>query len=122
MQHTYSFVLTALTLLAACGSGGYGSPTAPGGTTGSTAAPPATTNAIKVVDNAFSPAATTVVAGTTVTWTWTGANMHNVTFDDGQKSTTQNTGTYQRTFNSAGTYSYHCTIHGTAMSGVVTVH
>jgi plastocyanin len=121
MRYIHAILASALALGAAC-SGGYGSsPTAPGGTTGTTAAPPATTNAIKIVDNAFSPVSTTVAAGTTVTWTWTGANIHNVTFDDGPKSATQNSGTYQRTFNTVGTYSYHCTIHGTAMSGVVTV-
>jgi plastocyanin len=41
-------------------------------------------------------------------------------FDDGQKSPDQSTGTYTRTFNTAGAYPYHCTIHP-GMSGSVTV-
>jgi plastocyanin len=76
---------------------------------------------VSVGDDFFSPAATTVTAGTTVTWTWKGSISHNVTFDDGTASATQSSGTFSRVFNTAGTYPYHCTIHGTAMSGSVTV-
>lgn len=81
-----------------------------------------TSNAISVMDNSFSPNATTVAVGTTVTWTWMGASQHNVTFDDGAASTTQSSGSYARAFTAAGTYPYHCTVHGAAMSGTVTVH
>ena len=80
-----------------------------------------TSDAIDVNDNTFSPAATTVPAGTAVTWTWKGANPHTVTFDDGTTSAQQTSGTYQRTFMTAGTYNYHCKVHGNAMSGSVTV-
>ena len=123
MRRIHALALAAAVgALAACGGSGYGS-TAPidGTTNGTTTGTPSTTNAISVRDNSFSPAATTVAPGTMVTWTWTGANSHNVTFDDGPASATQQTGTYQRTFSTAGTYKYHCTIHGTAMSGTVTV-
>jgi plastocyanin len=41
-------------------------------------------------------------------------------FDDGQKSADQSTGTYTRTFTTAGAYPYHCTIHP-GMAGSVTV-
>lgn len=110
----------ALGLAASCG-GGYGSnsgPTSPGGGNNGGGS---TSNAISVMDNSFSPASTTVPIGTTVTWTWGGSRSHNVTFDDGTASTTQTTGTYTRTFNTAGSFPYHCTIHGTAMSGTITV-
>ncbi len=112
----------ALWLTASCGGGnsgksGYG-PTGPTGGTGGTGS---TSNAISVNDNSFSPSATTVPIGTTVTWTWNGRNPHDVTFNDGPKSDTQTSGTYSRTFSAAGTYNYHCTVHGTAMSGSVTV-
>lgn len=60
-------------------------------------------------------------AGTVVTWTWGGGVRHNVTFDDGAASATQLTGTYTRTFSSVGAFKYHCTIHGSAMSGVITI-
>ena len=36
-------------------------------------------------------------------------------------SPSQGTGTFQRTFATAGSYPYLCTIHGQIMSGVVTV-
>lgn len=80
-----------------------------------------TSDAIDVNDNSYSPSATTVATGTTVTWTWKGVNRHSVTFDDGATSATQTSGTYQRTFASAGTYRYHCLVHGNAMSGSVKV-
>lgn len=102
-----------LAVVASCG-GGYGSNsvTGTGGGGGS---------AVSVLDNYFSPSATTVTSGTKVTWTWGGVHSHNVTFDDGVASATQSSGTYARTFTTAGTYAYHCTIHGTNMSGSVTV-
>lgn len=84
--------------------------------------PPSTTNAISVGNNFFDPKATTVPVATTVTWTYSpGSVQHNIAFDDGVKSGNQSTGQYQRTFNTAGSYPYHCTIHGTAMSGTITV-
>jgi plastocyanin len=36
-------------------------------------------------------------------------------------STLGNGGVYMHTFATAGTYNYHCTVHGLAMSGSVTV-
>lgn len=127
--------LTALATLGtlaigACGGGGggYGSgPTAPTGSTGNntgtgtTTTTGSTSNAVAVADNSFTPSATTVARGTTVTWTWGGRFQHNVTFDDGTASTSQTAGTYTRTFATAGTFPYHCTIHGAGMSGTVTV-
>jgi plastocyanin len=64
-----------------------------------------------------------VPVGATVTWTWTGANPHDVLFTDGttNKSVVQRTGTYTRQFPGAGTYDYHCSVHGLGMSGRVTV-
>jgi plastocyanin len=47
--------------------------------------------------------------------------QHTVTFDDGPTSPLQDKGSFSRTFNAAGTYKYHCTSHGLAMSGQVTV-
>ena len=115
-----TLAMAALALAASCGGSGYGgSPTGPGNTGNGGGS---TSNAVSVGDNYFSPNATTVAAGTTVTWTWAGGRNHNVTFDDGQASATQSTGAYTRTFSAAGTYNYHCTIHGAAMSGSVTVH
>jgi len=88
---------------------------------GGTTAPP-DPNAVTVANDVFSGGTKTVAVGTTVTWTWAqGAVTHNVTFDDGQHSASQNSGTYSRQFTTAGTYPYHCTIHGPSMSGTITV-
>lgn len=82
--------------------------------------PPGGQGDVEVRDNSFSPSTQTAAVGETVTWTWTGNNQHNVTWDTGSPtaSVTQASGTYQRTFAQAGTYAYHCTIHGSAGSGM----
>ena len=115
-------IMIALAIIGATACGGsdgnYGSgPT--GGTTGGTTG--STSNTITVSNNRFDPATTTVPPGTTVTWTWAqGSASHNVTFDDGTKSPTQPAGTYARTFASAGSYPYQCSIHA-GMTGTITV-
>jgi len=84
------------------------------------------------MNNAYSPTAKTITAGTTVQWNWSSCTsgsgygddqcvFHSVTFDDGSGSDLQNTGSYNRTFTKAGTYAYHCQSHGAAMSGTITV-
>lgn len=105
--------LGLVTLLSAC-SGGSDSTTGPDNSQG---------NSVTVGNNFFSPPDRSVATGTTVTWTWAaGAVEHNVTFDDGAHSATQSSGSFPRTFSAAGTYPYHCTIHGAAvMHGTVTV-
>ena len=82
------------------------------------------TGSVSVVDNAFIPAAATIQVGQTVTWTWNGSGLHDVTFDDAAigNSATQTSGSFQKTFPSAGEYTYYCTVHSRAiMSGRVTV-
>ena len=120
MRTPYAFALAAA-LLAACGGGGD-DPAGPSTTgTGNPGTTPSTTNAISVRDNNFSPSTTTITPGTTVTWTWSGSNPHDVTFADGTASAVQRAGTYQRTFAAAGTFAYQCSIHGASMSGTITV-
>jgi plastocyanin len=97
-----------------------------GGSTGPDASPVATT-AVDVRDNVFSPVVVTSGPQSSITWTWRGATGHNVTFEDGQgSSVTQVTGTHARTFVSAGTFRYRCTIHSTnfssGMVGSVTIN
>jgi len=110
----------AMAGLVGCGGGGSDSTTGPtpGGTTGGT------TGAVTVGNNFFSPANISVAAGATVTWTWAMGDVeHTVTFSDGAPgSNRQSSGTFQRTFSTAGTYSYFCSVHGAnVMSGTVTV-
>jgi len=94
-----------------------------GGTSG------AATVDVALQDNAFNPAAITINVGDTVNWDWAGSsNPHSVTSDDG---TTFESGgshsapfTFSHTFNAAGTFGYHCTVHGSAgqgMFGTITV-
>lgn len=82
---------------------------------------------VSVSNNFFNPATTTISAGTFVIFTWAGGVSHNVTWDGGPaprpaNSPTQNSGTYQVRLTQPGTYTYHCTIHGAAMSGSITVN
>jgi plastocyanin len=119
----------AIACLFGCGgSGGYSTSPPPSG--GVNTPPP--TGGISVTNNAFTPATKTVPAGTALTWAWNSCSgdvysgqtcvSHSVVFDDGVSSSLQDQGTYSRTFTAAGTYRYHCSVHGTAMSGSVTVN
>jgi len=86
-----------------------------------TAEPPSATASVNVQDDQFVRASVQVLQGGQVQWTWRGGNQHNVTFTGGPASATQTTGSFQRTFPTAGTFSYMCTVHGQSMSGSVTV-
>jgi plastocyanin len=73
------------------------------------------------------PAVDTIAAGSSVTWTWNAAGSHSI----------QSTGTpgifrssvvmsganssYVVTFNTPGTYTYDCSVHGLAMTGRIVV-
>jgi plastocyanin len=108
MSVSRSILLAALVAVAACsddnGDGGSG---------------PDPEGDILVENNEFDPATLQVAPGATVVWAWSsGGTTHNVTFDDGEESGNRSSGTYERTFPTAGTFPYHCTIHGTATSGM----
>ena len=74
------------------------------------------------------PAIDTVAVGSTVTWTWTatGSVPHSVQ-SQGSSSFPSSAilagdgKTYSVTFNTPGTYSYDCAVHGTAMTGTIVV-
>lgn len=135
------FGLVALALiaaLAACGgsSGGTSStPPASGGTTPTattatsgttpspTSAPSGNTMNVSITTDSsgnytFSPATITIKAGTTVVWTNMSGAPHTVTSDDGKtfdsgigNPIAASGGTFKFTFNTAGTFAYHCQIH-----------
>jgi plastocyanin len=130
-----SIAILAACGMLACGGGGYGTDVPP-------PPPPPVTPAspldIVIQNNTFTPSTLTVPVGSTVKWTWASCTGgydpyggsagetcvdHNVTWDatDVPASPTQGSGTYQRLFNVAGTYNYHCSMHGAAMSGKVVV-
>jgi plastocyanin len=120
-----AFTTVAIACLFGCG-GGYG--TTPPTQVNNTPPP---TGGISVTNNLFTPDAKTVAVGTTVTWAWNSCSdngyngqtctTHDIVFDDGQTSGALSQGTYSRMFSVAGVYPYHCSIHGPAMSGSITV-
>lgn len=129
-QTAIAFLLSAVAF--ACGGGGSSSSD---GVTGPGPTPPpvnSSTTSLTVTNNKYTPAHDSVAAGSTLTWTWSsctgdgyGGSMctsHSVQFDDGgESSDIQDAGTFSRTFASAGTYTYHCAVHGAAMAGTVIV-
>jgi len=85
---------------------------------------PSTASVIATATNQFTPASVDISVGGTVTWTFQ-AVAHNVTFASGGGAPTNignSTNTdVSRTFNTAGTFTYDCTLHG-GMTGTVIVH
>jgi plastocyanin len=127
-------------LLVAAIVGCGGSSTAPSGGANNNNPPPppppgntggSTSNSIEVGNNFFDPSSTTVAVGTRITWSWNTCGsdgyggqtcvQHGILFDDGTASGAQSEGSWSRTFTTAGTYKYHCTIHGAAMAGTIVV-
>ncbi|HTE44983.1 MAG TPA: plastocyanin/azurin family copper-binding protein [Gemmatimonadaceae bacterium] len=111
MRSLQFFAFASLIAVAACGSDSNTAPEVP-----------TSTNAVAVADFAFTSSSIQVTPGTTVTWTLAAnASQHNVTFSDGIASANLNAGAkFTRTFATAGTFAYHCTIHP-QMTGTVTV-
>ena len=80
------------------------------------------TNQVFMQNMAFTPPTITVTTNTTVTWTNQDNMTHTVTSDNNLfNSGDINPGaTYSRQFTTAGTFSYHCTIHP-SMTGTIVV-
>ncbi|HEV2669651.1 MAG TPA: plastocyanin/azurin family copper-binding protein [Gemmatimonadales bacterium] len=89
---------------------------------------------VSIQNYAFAPNSITVPAGTSVRWTNIDSVSHSVTSDNGvfTSSNLSGTGTdpygqptgggqYTRTFFTAGTFPYHCSVHPTTMKGTVIV-
>ncbi len=95
-------------LLAGCG--GAGSPSDGGSSGGGSTA---SGTEVTIAGFAFSPATLIVAVGDTVTWTNTDTAVHTVTADDGSfdSGSLGTGGTFTHTFDTAGSYAYHCTIH-----------
>ncbi len=116
-------VAASLALMVGC-SGGYGSPA----TKTTTATGPTTTtqaaggSAVTISGFAFSPATLNVAVGTKVTWTNKDGTTHTVTSDTNvfDAGNIADGASYSYTFNTAGTFPYHCKIH-TYMKGTVVV-
>jgi len=116
--------LTALAtaaLFLGCG-GATSSPTAAPATPTQAASPTGGGSEVSIVDFGFDPADLTVAVGETVTWTNTGSATHTVKWQDGEPESEQleSGSTYERTFESAGSFPYVCGIHS-QMTGAITV-
>jgi amicyanin len=62
----------------------------------------------------FSPSTITINVGQTVTWTNKDSTPHTVTSDSGSELASSSLGTgqkYSHTFDTPGTYNYHCSPH-----------
>jgi plastocyanin len=72
---------------------------------------------------AYAPDDVSVAAGSTVTWTNNDSVAHTSTSDASgwNSGTVASGGHFSFTFQTAGTYSYHCSIHP-GMIGTVVVH
>jgi plastocyanin len=77
--------------------------------------------AVSISGLAFHPATVTVNVGDTVTWTNNDGVSHTATADGGSfdTGTIGNGSSASETFNTAGTFAYHCTIHPTMQGSVV---
>ena len=72
--------------------------------------------------NRFEPANVTIPVGTTVTWTWA-SGIHDVTPSGNPAfpasgAPVSSPNVYSHTFNTAGTYLYFCSVHGSATAGM----
>ena len=119
-------LVVALFGVGACG-GGDDNPavdTAGGSSTSTTSAAKsaaASGDKVEIKGFAFNPKDVTVKVGATVTWTHADDASHTVTADDDSfKSETLSRGdTFTHTFDKAGTFAYHCSIHSTMTGSVV---
>src|SRR5262249_55084759 len=77
----------------------------------------------------FDPASVTIQVGDQVQWTWDSSDHSTTSGSPGMPNNIWDSGihnqgaTFTRTFNSAGTFPYYCTVHGgcCGMVGTVTV-
>ena len=133
MRYPSWIVMSALSALAACSG-----PTSPygggGGTGGVNSGGGGPAGQVVVGNTLFrsshngtqNPAVDTVAAGNSVTWTWNAAGSHNVqsagspSFASGAIMSADGS-TYSVTFNTPGTYTYDCVVHGSAMTGRIVV-
>jgi plastocyanin len=78
----------------------------------------AATRSVKIGDDYFvrkgSVPTVTVKKGTTVTWRWSGKDLHNITVTKGPakfRSSFKSSGTYSKRVTRTGTYTIVCTVH-----------
>jgi hypothetical protein len=124
IRHLATVASLVLTTSFCGGGGGYGTGSGGGGGGGGDCTPGNGTICVTTA-NTFNPSAVTIAKGSTLTWSNTTGVTHTVTFDAVTGAPPSDpsfaSGTFTATFNTAGTFPYHCLIHGTSMSGTITV-
>jgi plastocyanin len=78
------------------------------------------------IKGGYEPQCASIAAGTTVSWTWSDTVFaHSVTSDTAglfDSGVLEPGSTFEHTFTDAGTYQYHCTVHGRILhSGTIEV-
>lgn len=89
---------------------------------GTPAASSANAMTVEISGFAFNPPTLEVSVGTTVTWTNKDSTAHTVTSDDGtsfQSGKMDPGATFSYTFDTAGTYAYHCEFHAGMKATIV---
>jgi len=127
---TIGGVLLVAATVAGCGGSGMGSNYSPASPTPTSTAPAPTAANVTITivgmngSNSYSPNPGAVKVGQTVAWRNADSIPHTATADAGGF----NTGTIAAgatsspiTMTTAGSFPYHCTIHGFAMVGTLTV-
>jgi plastocyanin len=116
-----AFIILAILLTGCSPSAATNAPS--GAVVPTTAVVPVTGNEAKVTISgfAFGPASITVKTGQTVTWTNQDNAAHTVVADDNSWASPNiaKGESYTHTFTSAGTFTYHCSIHPTMKATVV---
>jgi plastocyanin len=116
--------LGGILFVLACGSAGSG-PVNPGGGGGGGGTLVHAARVTAGTALAFTPQTQTIPAGDTIYFTF-GPVQHSVQFDNPPAGVPANIGvsndvTVKRVFPTAGTYDYHCTVHGPSMNGHIVV-
>jgi plastocyanin len=86
-----------------------------------TAAPAGGGTAVEVADFSFTPGDLTVGAGSTITWTNSGQEIHTVKGAGFFSKAMAAGDSYEHRFTKPGTYRYLCTLHPAQMRGIITV-
>jgi len=90
------------------------------GGTGSSTSP--TTYDIEIKNFAFSPSTLTIKKGDTVKWTNQDSTRHTATSDSRNELDSEllaKGDSYSHTFNSVGTFNYHCTPHPSMKAKII---